>query len=383
MTTATTATQTAIVGGADGDIVLSHSAPLPPSPLEDDQVAISVRAVSLNPVDTKMTGGYHTAGAISGCEFAGIVTDVGRTAMSDWDISVGDRVTAAIMGMNPLRPRIGAFAEHSVAPARCVLKMRDDWDFAKSAGIGNAWYTMGWALFHVMGLPAGPALEPLNSDLKPPKLDGPRIEINNFDGSNTKKMIVLVSGGSSSTGTCAIQLLKMAGFRVVATCSERNFDLVRSYGADAVFDHSSTTIAADIKAYTGNGLRLALDCITTLETTQLCYDLIRRTGGRYVALDPYSEAIASTRAAIKADWVFGPELIGEEIAWPAPHGRPANPAARKFCDTWNRTLQRLLDEGKIRTHAQLVRDTGLAGALEGFEEILAKKVSGQKLTYTL
>ncbi|KAK3181870.1 putative secondary metabolism biosynthetic enzyme [Lecanicillium sp. MT-2017a] len=378
-----TLTQTALVGGPDGDIILSNAAPLPPPVLEDDQVAVSVRAVSLNPVDTKMTGGYHTVGAISGCEFAGVVTAAGAVAKKDWGIQPGDRVTAAIMGMNPLRPRIGAFAQNAVAPARCVLKMRDDWDFAKSAGIGNAWYTVAWSLFHVMGLPAGPELEPLNTELPPPQLDGPRIAINNFAGPNTKKATVLVSGGSSSTGTCAIQLLKIAGFNVVATCSERNFDLVRSYGADAVFSHSSPTATADIKAYTRNSLRLALDCITTLDTTRLCYESFGRSGGRYVALDPYSEAIAATREAVKADWVLGPEMIGEDVGWPAPHGRKANPIAKRFCDSWNRTLQNLLDRGVIRTHPQRVLDTGLAGALDGFEDIRSKKVSGEKLTYTL
>ncbi|VUC37646.1 unnamed protein product [Clonostachys rosea] len=373
-------TQAALVGGNEGDIVLSGSAPLPPLPLEDDQVAVSVKAVSLNPVDTKMLGGYHTVGAISGCEFAGIVTDVGSKVTADWDIRPGDRVSAAIMGMNPLRPRIGAFAQHSVAPGRCVLRMRDDWSFAQSTGIGNSWYTVAWALFHVMGLPAGPALEPLNSQLPPPVLAGPNIKIDNFGG---KRTAVLVSGGSSSTGTCAIQLLKMAGFDVVATCSESNFELVRSYGADALFNHASPTVASDIRDHTRNGLRLALDCITTNETTRLCYAALGRSGGRYVALDPYNEAITATRSVVRPDWVLGPEMIGEEIGWPAPHGRKANPTAKRFCQVWNRTLQGLLDRGMVRTHPQRVRDTGLEGVLEGFEEIRSKQVSGQKLIYIL
>jgi NADPH:quinone reductase-like Zn-dependent oxidoreductase len=381
--TATTTSQTALIGGPSGDIILSLSAPLPPTPLEDDQVAVDVKAVSLNPVDTKMTGGYHTAGAISGCEFAGIVTAAGPIATKEWGFSPGQRVSAAIMGMNPLRPKIGAFAEHAAAPARCVLRMRDDWSFAQSAGIGNSWYTVAWALFHVMRLPAGPRLEPLHSQLPPPAAEGPKINIDNFGGAGSKRMTVLVSGGSSSTGTCAIQLLKMAGFDVIATCSERNFDLVRSYGADAVFNHASPTAAADIKAHTRNGLRLALDCITTPDTTRLCYAAIGRSGGRYVALDPFSEAIAATRTIIRPDWVLGPEMIGEDVGWPAPHGRKANPTAKAFCEVWNRTLQNLLDQDLIRTHPQRIRDTGLAGALEGFEDIRAKRVSGEKLIYTL
>ncbi|KUI56333.1 Enoyl reductase LovC [Cytospora mali] len=372
-------TQSALIGGPSGDIVLSHSAPLPPEPLKDDQVAVAIKAVSLNPVDTKMTGTYHTPGAVLGCEFAGIVTAAGSVATSDWDIHVGDRVSAAIMGMNPLQPRIGAFAQYTTAPAHVVLKVRDGWTFAQAAGLGNAWYTVPWALFHALGLPPGPKLEPLNSRMPPSSTEGPKIPMENPNGT---KRTVLVSGGSSSTGTCAIQLLNLAGFDVVATCSPGNFALARSYGADEVFDYTSPTCAADIRAHTRNSLRLVLDCITTTETMRLCYAAMGRAGGRYVALEPYSEAVAATRAVVRPDWVLGPEMIGDEVGWPAPHGRKANPAAKAFCEEWNRTLQGLLDRGMIRTHPLRVRDTGLTGALEGLEEIRAKKVSGQKLVYT-
>lgn len=369
----TTKTQSALVGGPSDDIVLSRSALLPPGPVEENQVAVAVKAIALNPVDTKMIGPFQTPGAILGCEFSGVVTAAGPVATSEWGLREGDRVSGAIMGMNPLRPRVGAFAEHTAAPAHVILKMRDDWTFAQAAGIGNAWYTVAWALFHTMGLPPGPKLEPLNTLLPPPSQPkGP-----------SKPVTVLVSGGSSSTGTCAIQLLKLAGYQVVATCSARNFELVRSYGADAVFDHSSATCAADIRALTRNGMRYALDCITTPDTTRLCYTALGRSGGRYVALDPFSEAVAATRSIVRPDWVLGPEMIGEEIAWPEPHSRKPNPAARAFCEAWTRTLQQLLDRGLIRTHPQLVRNSGLAGALEGLEDIRAKKISGQKLIYVL
>lgn len=370
-------TQSALVGGPNGGIVLSHSTPATQETLAYDQVAVAVKAVSLNPVDTKMTGSYHTPGAVLGCEFAGVVTSVGPVASSTRGIHVGDRIGATIMGMNPLLPDIGAFAQHTVAPAHVVLKMRDDWTFAQAAGLGNAWYTVPWALFNSLGLTPGPRLEPLHSFIQ--RKDSARI--NKPD--STSGTTVLVNGGSSSTGTCAIQLLKLAGLDVITTCSPHNFELARSYGADAVFDYTSPTCAADIRARTRNSLRLVLDCITTPETTLLCYAALGRAGGRYVALEPYSEAAAATRGVVKASWVLGPELIGEDIVWPSPHGREANPAAKAFCEQWNRTLQRLLDQGSIRTHPLCIRNTGLNGVLQGLDDIREKRVSGQKLVYTL
>ncbi|KAL2156837.1 hypothetical protein VTH06DRAFT_4216 [Thermothelomyces fergusii] len=375
-------TQSALVGSTKPDeIVLSRTAPVP-VPDEEDQVTVDVKAIALNPVDTKMIGPFHTPGSVLGCEFAGVVTSAGRVAREEWGLREGDRVSGAIMGMNPRRPTIGAFAEKTVAPARVVVKMPADWDWATCAGIGNAWYTVSWALFHKLGLPAGPRLEPLNTEVPPPAdLPGPKLA--SAVGRNGEPVAVLVSGGSSSTGTSAIQLLKLAGYRVVATASARNFDLVREYGADAVFDHASPTCADDIRAYTRNGLRFALDCITTPDTTRLCYAALGRSGGRYVALDPFSEAVAATRAVVHPDWVLGPELMGEDVDWPAPHGRKANPVARRFCEAWTRTLQTLVDQKLIRPHPQIVRDSGLEGALGGLDDLRAKKISGKKLVYLL
>ncbi|KAK0383742.1 hypothetical protein NLU13_9653 [Sarocladium strictum] len=382
-------TQTALIGGPDGQIILSDSAPLPPEPLEDLQIAVEVRAVALNPVDTKMAGSYFTTGATSGCDFAGVVTGLGAVAARDRGLKVGDRVSGVVMGMNPLRPHIGAFAQHTAVSAYAAVKIPDDWTFAQgAAGVGGvAWDTVPWALFHSLGLPPGPELEPLNSKgPPPPQLPGAKIPIvSKFtSGPGTKPpTTVLVNGGASFTGTCAIQLLKLAGYNVVATCSASSSEMVRSYGADAVFDYKSPTCAEDIRTYTRNCLRLALDSITTPETTRLCYAALGRAGGRYVGLDPYSHAVTASRSVVHADWVFGMDLLGEDVEWPAPHGRRANPVAREFGVAWNKTLQSLLDRGLIRPHPQLVRDTGLAGALEGLDELRSKKVTGQKLVYTL
>ncbi|KAJ9150918.1 NAD(P)-binding protein [Pleurostoma richardsiae] len=368
----TTQTQTALVGDNDGNIVLSRSAPVPRL-TDDDHIAVSVKAVSLNPVDTKMVGAYHTPDAISGCDFAGVVTAVGPAVATCSDIKVGDRVCAAISGLNPLRPENGAFGEHATAPAWASLKIPPSWSFAHGASLGTPWMTVGMALFWSLDLDRGPLLELSGqADPRPAATNGDK-----------KPTTVLVSGGASATGTATIQLLKLAGYDVVATCSPRNSELVRSYGADRVFDYHSPGCAADIKAHTRNVLRYAVDCITSPDSTRLCYAALGRAGGRYTALDAYSEAVTATRKIVRADWVLGPELLGEDIAWPAPHGRPANPEAKAFCVEWTRTLQGLLDRGLIRPHPLRVSDKGLKGVLDGFAEIRAKKVSGEKLVYTL
>lgn len=392
-----TRTQCALIGGPDGNIILSETCPLPQGPLRDDEVAIDVKAISLNPVDSKMKGDFLTPGATLGFDAAGVVTAVGPTAASDeWGFRVGDRVVVAINGMNRLRPTVGGFAQHTISYAWGTLRIPDGWSFAQGVGGmgGSAWLTVPWALFHALGLPAGPQLEPLNTCLPPPPNLEPKINIVTSytlsSGATTPKRpgmtqptTVLVSGGGSYTGTCAIQLLKLAGFTVIATCAPRSFALAKSFGADVVFDYTTPNCAADIRAYTRNGLRLALDCISTAETMGLCYAALGRAGGRYVALDPFNTDVAASRAVIRPNWVVGMEPLGDAIAWPAPYGREANPVALEFCRAWNRTFQGLLDRGMVKLHPQRVRDTGLQGALEGLEDIRQKRFPGEKLIYTM
>jgi len=45
---------------------------------------------------------------------------------------------------------------------------------------------------------------------------------------------LLVLGGSSGTGSVAVQMGKKMGLKVVATCSTKNVDFVKSLGADEV-----------------------------------------------------------------------------------------------------------------------------------------------------
>ncbi len=83
-------------------------------------------------------------------------------------------------------------------------------------------------------------------------------------------------------------------------------------GADAVFDYQLANVRVDIRAHTGNGLRLVLDCITTPDATRPCYAAIGRAGWplcRARSLQP-GRRRHPRRCAL--DRVLGPELIGED-----------------------------------------------------------------------
>jgi NADPH:quinone reductase-like Zn-dependent oxidoreductase len=73
----------------------------------------------------------------------------------------------------------------------------------------------------------------------------------------------LIYGGSTSVGFFAIQLAKMLGFKVATACSPRNFDLVKSYGADAAFDYrNADECVAGIRKVSGGGVDTAMGCIS-------------------------------------------------------------------------------------------------------------------------
>lgn len=164
---------------------------------------------------------------------------------------------------------------------------------------------------------------------------------------------------------------------VLTTCSPRNFDLVKSYGADHVFDYNQGDASiSEIKALTKNSLKFVLDCISELDTMEYCYRCLGRTGGRYTRLEPYPEFL-HTRPTVTPDWVLGPTVLGKAIAWPAPFERDGDAETKAFALRWYATAQELMDSGQLRPHPLKVMDNGLNGVLEGLE--LLKSMSGQKL----
>ena len=174
-----------------------------------------------------------------------------------------------------------------------------------------------------------------------------------------------------------------AGLRPIATCSPSNFELARSFGAENTFDYRSPTCAADIRAYTHNALAYALDCVSLVETTQLCYSAIGRAGGRYVALEPCRETITNTRRVVQASWLMVLTIFGDKVALDGEYGREARPEDREFGSRLFAAAQVLLDRGEIQPHPIKSMPGGWKGVIEGVDIIRAQTLSAQKLVYAL
>jgi NADPH:quinone reductase-like Zn-dependent oxidoreductase len=143
------------------------------------------RAVALNPIDAKMVGNLARPGAVAGMDFAGEVLAVGAGVRTAVPIRVGDRVCGAVPGMNGLAPQIGAFAAVVGTADITTMKIPDGISYEEAASLGSGIGTIGLALFRSLLVPGGP------------------------ETPAEKPVDVLVYGGSTATGTLAIQLLKL------------------------------------------------------------------------------------------------------------------------------------------------------------------------------
>ncbi|PLB46695.1 alcohol dehydrogenase [Aspergillus steynii IBT 23096] len=323
-----------------------------------DEILVQTKAVALNPSDWKMVANATvTPGPISGGDFAGVVVKRGNDVGG---IEVGDRVFAYVFGANPAHPSHGAFAEYVATCPDLCFRMPPFMSFETGASLGLGLMTVG-LVFKSFGL----------RPFEPPS-----------PNSRTKPY-VLVYGGSTATGTLAIQLFKHHGFVPVSTCSPRNFELVQRLGAEAVFDYASPTCKEDIRAYTKGELEYAMDAIADSRATTICYGAIGESGGRYTALESYPERLRGRRKKVKPDWVLCPTIFGERIDLAGSYQRVAQPEDREFAIRWAAHCTALLETGKLQAHPIQVQPGGLQRVANGLDLLRKKQVSGKKLVYPL
>ncbi|KAI1376085.1 putative zinc-binding dehydrogenase family oxidoreductase [Hypoxylon crocopeplum] len=349
--------QRAIIQSDDGTgTLVQTSARAVPEP-GPNQILVKTVAVALNPCDWKMPTNFPITGAGVGSDYAGYVACLGPGTT---DLTVGARVAGAVHASNPIMHTSGAYAEYIVAEARFVWRIPEHMSWADAATIGLCGIgTVNMAMVHELALPGSPE--------EPAK----------------KPDFVFVYGGSTSNGTVAIQLLKLSGFRVVTTCSPRNFDLVESYGAEKAFDYNSATCVEDIRAYTGGNLKYAMDIIAEAKSLKLCYAALGRAGGRYVGFELIPDELKTLRRTVKAGWVLGIRMSGEEIALDKGYGSPANPELANWGGELCKRIEKLVQQNKLRAHPAVVHENGLDGIIEGVEKLQRREVSGCKLVYMI
>ncbi|KAG6354076.1 hypothetical protein INS49_005047 [Diaporthe citri] len=363
-------TQSAITQDEHGQPRLVNGVAIPA--LLPGTVLIKTAAVALNPSDHKMGASFPTPGSVIGMDFAGTVVRVADEG-TQTGIAPGSVVCGAVQGSNPAAPDNGAFAEYLRAPADLLMRVPSSPslqarpDGRDSNAMIQAAATMGTALATcILALWGSDTL-----DLLPSTPDTP--------SQATPPTPVLVYGGSTATGSMAIQLLRLSGFSPIATCSPHNFELVRARGASAVFDYAAEGVASAIREHTGCRLRYALDCIADAESVACCYTAIQRAGGRYTSLELVGDELLSRRRAVRPSFIMAPEVFGEELKLPGGYGKPASLEKRQLAVRFFAIFQRLLDEGKLKFHPIELLEGGFESVVDGLSLLKSGALSGKKL----
>ncbi|KAH8803572.1 hypothetical protein F5884DRAFT_683803 [Xylogone sp. PMI_703] len=319
---------------------------------------VKVKAVALNPTDWKSVYQLpELQGTIVGVDYAGIVEKV-----ADGDTTrqwrKGDRVAGGVHGCesNLSFPQDGAFGEWTVGRTGNALKLPDTISFEEGATLAAGLLSCGQGLYQQLGLPL-----PNNSPTAP---------------SNSQ---VLIYGGSTATGTLAIQLAKLSGLTVLTTCSPRNFELVKSRGADFVFDYNSLSAIQDIKKVSNSKLSLIFDCVGEGNSPGFCYKAMGDSGGKYSTLLFPVECPRKdiTVMMVVAYTSYGSAFTKFKIDF------PLKMEDYLFGSKFFEICEVLLAEGKLKPHPIEHRPNGLEGISDGLEDMKNGKVSGKKLVYTV
>jgi NADPH:quinone reductase len=186
----------------------------------DGMLVVEVKAAGVNYADVAARQGSFPAIAkapfLPGFEVAGVVSEVGKGVK---DFNVGDSVAAITSG--------GGYASHAVIPAAAAIPVPRGLD-----------HFIATALL-VQGLTAYLLLE---------------------QAQTKKDDVVLIAAAAGGVGSLAVQLAKARGATVIGLASASKFDLVKSLGADHVFDYRQADWSAKVSDVTrSQGVQVFLD----------------------------------------------------------------------------------------------------------------------------
>lgn len=216
-------------GGPEVLHVIDIPAPTPGA----GELAISVEAAGVNPIDGKLRSGLRVSAPLDGprrvgSDGAGVVIAVG----ADVDgFRIGDPVV--FFGAS------GAYATEIVVPADVVHPRPPQVGAAEGAALG---------------IPVGTAYQAARS-----------LDVGPGD-------TVLVHGGSGSVGQALIQYAVLWGATVIATTSDRRAARVRELGATPVAYGDG--LADRVRAAAPQGVTVAIDAAGTEEALQTSIELV-------------------------------------------------------------------------------------------------------------
>ncbi|WOH03004.1 hypothetical protein DCAR_0522394 [Daucus carota subsp. sativus] len=214
--------------------------------LNPNEVLVRARAVSVNPLDTRMRAGYGRSifqpllPIILGRDVSGEVVDVGGSVKS---FRVGQEVFGAL---HPTAAR-GTYADYVILSEDQLVPKPPSMSHVEASAIPFAALTAWRALKSTARI--------------------------------TKGQRVLVIGGGGAVGFAAVQLAVAAGCHVSSTCADESIDRLLAAGAEQAIDYTSEDVEVSLQGH----FDAALDTIGVAETERVAISLLKR-GGHYMTL---------------------------------------------------------------------------------------------------
>lgn len=233
----------------------------------------------------------ETYPTILGSDVVGVVERVGAAVSH---VKPGDRVLGYTPVLTTKQAKHGAFQQYSVSPAHEVIALPDGVKEHEAVVLPMGFTTAASGLFPISHLA-----------LEYPPMPGPAADTDSTGVASEKKRgTILVWGGSSSTGACAVQLASLAGYSVVATCSPRNDELVRSLGATTTVDYASQTVVNDVAGAlrrTSAPLAGAFVSVQDVETHKLVVSVLEQLAPVIESGNPKELVIATVATRLPGD----------------------------------------------------------------------------------
>ncbi len=193
------------------------------------EVLIRVRAAGVNPVDTKICGGYlrfrlpHMFPIILGWDAAGVVEELGPGCKR---FKAGDEVFAYCRKALVMH---GTYCEFIAVDEKNVALKPTKLSFDEAAAIPLAGLTAWQSLTEA--------------------------------GEISRGQRVLIHAAAGGVGGYAVQIARNKGCRVIATASAANHDLVKSLGAHEVIDYTQTDFVTAVREKYPDGLDVVFDTV--------------------------------------------------------------------------------------------------------------------------
>uniref|UniRef100_A0A2P2JHA7 Zinc binding dehydrogenase n=2 Tax=Rhizophora mucronata TaxID=61149 RepID=A0A2P2JHA7_RHIMU len=250
--------------------------------VKPNEVLVRARAVSINPLDTRMRSGYGRSifepllPLILGRDISGEVAIVGSSVHS---LSIGQEVFGAL---HPTAVR-GTYADYAVLSEDEVTAKPSSITHVEASAIPFAALTAWRALKSTARLSEGQRL--------------------------------LVIGGGGAVGFSAIQLAVTVGCHITTTCGRQSINRMLEAGAELAVDYTAEDIELAIKGK----FDAVLDTIGVPDTERIGINFLRR-GGHYMTLQGEAASLTDRYGLAVGLPIATAILLKKQIQYRYSHG---------------------------------------------------------------